>query len=296
MKTFENQDKLPRLPVPSLEDTLKTYFKSLEPFLTPEELQQHSLVLKDFATGLGPILQQRLIAYDKTQKNSWLEKWWLEYAYLSWRNSVMVHSNWFLLTNTPKDAKPPNVYQEGYTKYQINRAAGYASNFINYKDLIENELLPPSVTSNGPLDMNQDKKIFGVTRVPKPGCDIIVESFPCKAHHIILLIKDQMFSVNVYDKSGARLKIKDIEKQFIACVEMTEKGKVEEPVCILSAQHRDDWARDHGHLLSLGRNKDNLTIIETALFSVALDHKLLPAGNTNLASTFQLIRKYFSCH
>ncbi len=31
--TFANQDKLPRLPVPKLEDALEVYFKSLQPLL-----------------------------------------------------------------------------------------------------------------------------------------------------------------------------------------------------------------------------------------------------------------------
>jgi carnitine O-acetyltransferase len=82
-KTFENQSKLPRLPIPSLQATLTRYQKSISPFCTPAELQDYSNKIVDFAKTLGPVLQERLIEYEKTQTNSWLEKWWLKLAYLT---------------------------------------------------------------------------------------------------------------------------------------------------------------------------------------------------------------------
>lgn len=140
--------------------------------------------------------------------------------------------------------------------------------------------------------MNQNKKLFGVTRVPRLGCDYIVESFPSKSKHIILLVKDQMFAVHVYDKDGSRLKVKDIELQFKQCIDLCSK-EVQPPISILTAQHRDDWAKDHAHLINLG-NKSNFEVIESALFCVALDHRLLGPGYSNFASKFKLTKKMFS--
>jgi carnitine O-acetyltransferase len=98
-KTFEFQNQLNRLPIPPLEVTAQSYLESCRPFYqSREEQEDYSRIVKDFIRpgGLGEILQNRLIQYEKTQENSWLEKWWLRYAYLSWRNSVLVHSNWYL--------------------------------------------------------------------------------------------------------------------------------------------------------------------------------------------------------
>jgi carnitine O-acetyltransferase len=145
--TFENQEKLPRLPIPKLEDTLKTYEKSLEPFLTPEELQGHSSVLKSFESGLGPVLQKRLIQYGKTAKNSWLEQFWLENAYLKYREPSMINSNWWCeFVDSPEQPRdhlikppPPGVI----SSFQVKRAAGLISNFLNFNDMLNDQTFPP---------------------------------------------------------------------------------------------------------------------------------------------------------
>ena len=41
-KTFENDDNLPALPLPSLKNTLDLYLQSVVPFLTKNELEKTS--------------------------------------------------------------------------------------------------------------------------------------------------------------------------------------------------------------------------------------------------------------
>lgn len=137
MKTFENQSELPRLPIPTLEHTAKVYLKSVEPLLSPEEFGKYSLVVQDFVKGLGQELQKRLIAHDKTQPNSWLESWWLNLAYLSWRNPVLIDSNWFVLAETAKDVPIKTRFTEGYSDIQVTNAAGFTSAFLDYKHLLD---------------------------------------------------------------------------------------------------------------------------------------------------------------
>ncbi|KAJ2024813.1 hypothetical protein GGI06_000837, partial [Coemansia sp. S85] len=63
-------------------------------------------------------LQQRLIEYEKTQPYSWLEKWWFELAYLSWRESLCINSNyWIAFADDPNAyglAVAPEQLQPGY--------------------------------------------------------------------------------------------------------------------------------------------------------------------------------------
>ena len=67
--TFSNQERLPRLPIPSLENLKTKYLESCRPLLEEEHLYR----LKDrFARftepgGVGEQLQNKLIQYDKEQ-------------------------------------------------------------------------------------------------------------------------------------------------------------------------------------------------------------------------------------
>jgi carnitine O-acetyltransferase len=201
-KTFEFQSKLPRLPIPSLKHTAATYFESCLPFFSDQqELAEYKLITDDFfkTKGLAEKLQSRLIEHDKTQKNSWLETWWLEYAYHGWRSSVMINSNWALMVRPHKDTPLITQFKEGFTDFQIYRAAGFTSIMLDYKEKIEkylldlfSETLEPEIGKTGPVDMNQYRNIFGITRIPKPGCDANAGTHPSKSRHIILLIKDQI--------------------------------------------------------------------------------------------------------
>ncbi|WVF68399.1 hypothetical protein IAT40_003164 [Kwoniella sp. CBS 6097] len=118
-KTFSNQDKLPKLPVPDLEKSLEGYLKSLGPLLEQtygasalnNETEKRKLFAKDFAApgGLGRILQERLKDLDHVSPNNWLnDTLWLGLAYHTWRAPLLVNSNWWLLfAPDPQDPIPP---------------------------------------------------------------------------------------------------------------------------------------------------------------------------------------------
>ena len=80
MATLSLQHTLPKLPVPSLDETLAKYLRSIEPLTTPEELERSKVLAKDFVKpgGLGQILQQRLLDVDRAAPNNWLDDtWWI---------------------------------------------------------------------------------------------------------------------------------------------------------------------------------------------------------------------------
>lgn len=81
-KTFSLQGTLPRLPVPALEATLEKFKQSIKPFILDDDASSHQessktrqwqtalKAIDDFAKGMGPVLQQRLIDYARTQSVS----------------------------------------------------------------------------------------------------------------------------------------------------------------------------------------------------------------------------------
>ncbi|KAK4687387.1 hypothetical protein P7C73_g2745, partial [Tremellales sp. Uapishka_1] len=137
-KTFSNQAKLPRLPVPALETSLDGYLKSLVPVLEqkasppsmiriltqtrlpqydasslPREIEKRKIIARDFGApdGLGRVLQERLKDLDHVSPNNWLnDTLWLPLAYHTWRAPLLINSNWWLLFKPdPLDPPPPSV-------------------------------------------------------------------------------------------------------------------------------------------------------------------------------------------
>lgn len=93
-KIFANTLNLPRLPVPSLSQTIDKYVKSVTPFLTEDELKNTTNILREFSSenGIGTKLQRLLVQKANSEEN-WLADWWLKNAYLAYRDPVVVFSS-----------------------------------------------------------------------------------------------------------------------------------------------------------------------------------------------------------
>lgn len=84
--------KLPRLPVPPLMETLNKYLKSVKPFLSENELKKTEELVEKFGSENGRKLQEYLV-YKADKSESWLADWWLNAAYLDFRSPVVVWSS-----------------------------------------------------------------------------------------------------------------------------------------------------------------------------------------------------------
>jgi len=87
---FAAPGKLPKLPVPVLQDTLVRLKESLKSIAWSEA--EYATVLKkitNFAENQGPVLQNRLLER-ASQSSHWLEEWWDDTGYLGYRDSVCV--------------------------------------------------------------------------------------------------------------------------------------------------------------------------------------------------------------
>lgn len=63
--TFSSQSKLPKLPIPQLEDTCARYLRALEGLQTMEEHEMSKKAVESFLHGEGPRVQERLKEYAK---------------------------------------------------------------------------------------------------------------------------------------------------------------------------------------------------------------------------------------
>lgn len=71
--TFAAQDKLPKLPIPDLDSSLKQYLEALKPLQGGREHANTKQAVEEFQRTDGPELQERLKKY-ATGKTSYIEQ------------------------------------------------------------------------------------------------------------------------------------------------------------------------------------------------------------------------------
>ncbi|KAJ1759028.1 hypothetical protein LPJ58_002491 [Coemansia sp. RSA 1591] len=303
---LSEQGKLPRLPIPTLSQTIERYLESILPLVGNDKdaLAATTRKAHEFLK-VGERLQQRLKSYDATQENSWLEKWWLELAYLSWREGLCINSNyWLAVADDPRAYElaaasiqllPSDegfnmgrVWDSGeYGEFQVRRAVRFIQRTLDFKELVDTDRLPVDRTRAGPLCMSQYKCIFGMTRIPRMGCDELrQDEATTQSHTILVIVQDQIYAVEVYDSAGRRKPNGDLETELhavIADVVMRAgQGELDAPVTVLTAGHRDRWASAYAKLEQQPRNRTTLNKIQESLFAVSLDTTFSdPLGSIN---------------
>ncbi|KAL1923113.1 uncharacterized protein VTP21DRAFT_9489 [Calcarisporiella thermophila] len=281
-KTFANQAKLPRLPIPSLRETSDRYLRSLIPLLSQEEYKTTEQAVNEFLQprGIGEKLQARLQELDKKVPYSWLEDIWLKKAYLEWRVPTMINVNWWDQFRDPNNGvlkKPPPHGQT--SELQLKRAAGFVSTLLEVCDSINRETLPAESNRTGPLCMNQYKCIFGTTRIPDFPHDRLVHQWPTTARHITVLFKDQLFHVPVLDDAGRLVPVSTIEGQLQQVINQVQSLKELQPaVGVLTSENRDVWAKCRKALEASSVNRQSFQSIDTSLFVLCLDDYASPNG------------------
>ncbi|KAJ3309967.1 hypothetical protein HDV04_005469 [Boothiomyces sp. JEL0838] len=277
-QTFANQDKVPRLPIPTLENLEQKYLKSCQPLLSKEDYEKTESIVKEFLSkdGFGTTLQERLVEYEKKEPHSWLEKIWLQKAYLEWREPSMINVNWWCqLVDHPEHqldllTKPPP--KGVLTSFQIKRAAGLITNLLNFNDMLNNQTFPAESIKGTPLCMNQYKNIFGTTRLPGKTSDSLSHQYPTTAKHIIVLTKNEIFKVQVLTDDGKRVPIAEIERVLLNIGKETLVERNPPHIGVLTAGDRDTWFEAYEKLRALSpTNVKNFDIIKDALFAVCLD-------------------------
>lgn len=71
--------------------------------------------------------------------------------------------------------------------------------FINHTHCDKNrQELPVDMVKTNALCMWQYSRIFSVTRVPLHHCDTLVQADSKEVRHIVVLLRDQIYKLNIY--------------------------------------------------------------------------------------------------
>lgn len=254
-----SSSELPCLPVPPLEQTLTKYLRSIKPFLSTEQYPVTEKLIKNFGSpGKEGEKLQALLQKRAEQEENWLSEWWLNTAYLEYRDPVVVFSS-------PGLVFPRQQFST--QKEQLQYAAKLVRAALAYKEVIDSGKIATEMLGKDPLDMSQYNKIFGTCRIPHPKRDKLV--FNPSSKHIIVMHNNCIFKLELYSYSGDIVSEDDIFTALKKVVSMSEKPGV--PVGILTSDTRDNWAEAYSLLVKDGSNIQSLKAIESSLFVLCLD-------------------------
>ncbi|KAI0386029.1 acyltransferase ChoActase/COT/CPT [Hypomontagnella monticulosa] len=254
------QDSLPRLPVPTLEETAARYMKSLHPLLSPVEYAASQKAVDEFIKpgGVGQKLQEKLIARRENPKiKNWIYEWWNDSAYLSYRDPVVPYVSYFYSHRDDRRRRNP-----------AKRAAALSTAALEFKKQVDSGSLEPEYMKKLPVCMDSYKWMFNASRVPAKPADYPVK-YDAKDHkHIIVIRKNQFFKV-LHEVDGKQLNTTELESQFARIYDLAERAPA---VGALTSENRDVWTEARQVLLDASpKNKAAVEAIESASFLVCLD-------------------------
>lgn len=258
--TLRFQDSLPRLPVPTLEETTKRYLKSLHPLLSATEYSDSKAAVEEFIKpgGIGGKLQEKLIAKreDPATKN-WIYEWWNDAAYLSYRDPVVPYVSYFYSHRDDRSRRDP-----------AKRAAAITSAVLEFKKAVDNGSLEPEYMKKLPICMDSYKWMFNATRIAARPADHPAKFPASENKHIIAIRKNQFFLIP-HEIDGKQLNTSELEKQFNRVYESAQRVPA---IGALTSEHRDIWADARELLIQTStKNKNAVHAIDSASFIVCLD-------------------------
>ena len=254
------EDSLPRLPVPTLEETSKRYLKSVHPLLNESEFESTRKAVESFIKpgSIGEKLQKRLLARrDDPKHKNWIYEWWNNAAYLAYRDPVVPYVSYFYSHRDDRRRRNP-----------AKRAAALTSAVLEFKKQVDSGTLEPEYMRRLPISMESYQWMFNACRKPAKPADYPVKYDPKENKHIVVVRKNQFFKV-MHEAGGKQLNTSELEAQFRRVYEKAERAPA---VGILTSENRDIWADAQSALLSAhALNATALQTIESSAFLVCLD-------------------------
>ncbi|MEV4056374.1 choline/carnitine O-acyltransferase [Amycolatopsis sp. NPDC049688] len=254
-RTFGNEDRLPRVPLPTLEASCHRFLEWCAPLLTLPEQAETEAAVAAFLASPGPELQARLEEYDRSPGvRSWLDTFW-PYRYLGRRDRIALNANFFFL------------FQDSPLG-QVERAAELTASAVDYKLRLDDELVPPVLLRGTPQSMVQHKFLFSATRIPGEVLDTARTQYPSPERHIVVFSQGTPFRMDVIAADGRPYSPAQLAEGLRAILK--DDHALDVLPGHLTTKARAEWAASRTALLEAG-NAAALETIETALFCLCLD-------------------------
>ncbi|KAI0628030.1 carnitine acetyl transferase [Trametes polyzona] len=270
--TFAAQSSLPRLPVPALAETLAKLKESIRPIAWSENEYADALRAVDqFASSeYARELQHRLLQRaEEPGRLHWLEEWWDDWAYMGFRESVVVNVSYYYGFKE----HPAHLPQTA-----LHRAASIVRAAMLFREQFKLGQVPPEATKEGPICMDSWRWMFDCCRVPGPELDWCVshakEGDRGRSGHVVVLHRGRVWRIDPW-QNGQLLSLEELQGQIQHIHDNTTR---EYPgVGVLTASNRDVWAKDYRALAADPHNARIIETIHSAAFVLCLDTESAPS-------------------
>jgi carnitine O-acetyltransferase len=269
-ETFANEERLPRVPLPTLEDSCRRFLEWCAPLLTAGEMAETEAAVADFLRPGSPAhaLQAELASHDATPGvGSWLDRFWAT-RYLGRRDRIALNANFFFLFQ-------PSDHGTG----QVARAAGLIAAALDYKVRLDRQDIAPVVQRGRPMTMVQNGFLFSTTRIPGDVQDTVRHPYsdewpgPSQERHVVVFFRGNAFRMDVLGPDGRPHSLDDLAEGIEAVMKAgTTPAPADTSIGRLTTKARAEWAASRRRLAGLDpANAAALDTIERALFCVCLE-------------------------
>ncbi|CAL3965263.1 hypothetical protein PZA11_001944 [Diplocarpon coronariae] len=254
------EDSLPKLPVPTLEETAARYLKSVHPLLSASEFESTTKAVEEFIKlgGVGRNLQEKLIARREDPKHkNWIYEWWNDAAYLSYRDPVVPYVSYFYSYRDDRRRRDPS-----------KRAAAITTSALEFKKQVDSASLEPEYMRKLPTSMESYQWMFNCCRIPAKPADHPAK-YPAEENKYFVVIRKNQFFKVYHEVDGKQLNTSELEQQFKSIYQKAERVPA---VGALTSENRDVWTNARDLLLSAHpSNVASLKTLEASSFIVCLD-------------------------
>lgn len=264
---YAHQSSLPRLPIPTLEETMQRLLPTALPLAQSEEEKAAIQAACEKFPLEAAKLQDRLLQRreDGMPDSSWLQLWWNQLGYLQVRDTVVINVSYYFQFADDPSATTGTA-----------RGASVLFGAAEFRKRVCSGQLPAETVGRKKtvLCSTAYKYMFHACRIPRREQDSYRIYDPSRHSHAIVARKGHFFSIPVCDPAtGDPVALADLEAALKQIVHLADGSAPPLELGILTSNHRDAWADARDALLEAGgvAIEQALETLESGVMLLCLD-------------------------
>lgn len=264
---YEHQSSLPRLPIPTLEETMQRFLPTALPLAKSEEEKSSLKEACQIFPQQAANLQQRLLHRRDVEMSdsSWLQLWWNTWGYLQVRDSVVINVSYYF-----------HFADDPTATTGVARGASILFAAAEFRKRVCSGEFPAETVGKNktPLCSVAFKYMFHACRIPKRVQDSYRIYDPSRYSHAVVARKGRFFAIPLCDPTtGNPVALADLQSSLERIIQIADSSPPALQLGILTSNNRDDWADARQALLQAGgvAMEEALESLESGAMLLCLD-------------------------